>query len=71
MPDMEREKWVAPYRAAMLELDRGKLLDRINEARKAIQERILQLQDRASHEEECQAIEDALQNLRVLAKIEP
>lgn len=71
MPDMEREKWVAPYRAAMLELDRGKLLNRINEARKAIQERILQLQDRPSHEEERQAIEDALQNLRVLAKIEP
>ncbi len=69
MPKMH-ETWAAPYRAAILELDGSKLRARIDEARKAIQARWAELDHNPDHDQERQAMLDALQNLRVLSRLE-
>jgi hypothetical protein len=70
MPDTEREHWESLYSAALLELDREKLLPLLRAAEEAIQQRQVSLSDSADHHAERQAIEDALQNLRVLRQTE-
>jgi hypothetical protein len=63
--------WQELYRAAMLELRPDELRRRIDDAEKAIQQRILELtQNDSSSEEERRAIEDALRGLRDLASTE-
>ncbi len=63
--------WQDLYRAAMLELRPDELRRRIDDAEKAIQQRIVELgHDDSSSEEECRAIDDALRGLRVLASME-
>ncbi len=70
MPDPGREHWESLYSAALLELDREKLLSLIHGAEQAIQQRFISLSHSSDHHAERQAIEDALQNLRVLRQTE-
>lgn len=68
--DRQESDWKDLYRSALLELDRSKLPESIERARNAIQLRIDQLaKGEGESVAERQALEDALQNLRVLAKI--
>ena len=60
--------WQELYQAAMLELSPDELRRRINDAEKAIRQRIVELtQNDSSSEEERRAIEDALRGLHALA----
>ena len=59
--------WLELYRAALLELDKEKLLGRIELAQKAIQERARELAETGNGSvEEKQKIGDALASLRTL-----
>jgi hypothetical protein len=63
--------WQVLYQAAMLELRPEELRRRIDDAEKAIQQRIVELtQNDSSSEEERRAIDDALRGLRALASTE-
>jgi hypothetical protein len=63
--------WQELYRAAMLELRPEQLRLRIDDAEKAIQQRIAELrQGDSSSAEELRALDDALRGLRVLASTE-
>ena len=63
--------WQELYQSALLELRPEELQWRIDDAEKAIHERIAELrQDGSSSGEESQALDDALRGLRVLASAE-
>jgi len=63
--------WQELYKAAMLELRPDELRRRIDDAEKAIRQRIVELtRNDSSSEEERRAIEDALRGLRALASTE-
>ena len=63
--------WQEKYAAAMLELSREELPQRIDAAEKAIYQRVEELKDAgAGFAEELWAINDALRALRALAKTE-
>lgn len=71
MNDYGQEEWYTLYETAMLELQHAALRGRIGEARTAIAARIEKLlQIPGLHAEERQAIEDAINNLRVLEREE-
>lgn len=72
MPDeYEREKWYSVYETAMVELEQAKIAGRIGDAREEITARIEKLRDIPGlHEREKQAIEDALNGLRMLEQEE-
>ena len=72
MPDeYEREKWYSVYETAMVELEQAKIAGRIGDAREEIAARIEKLRDIPGlHEREKQAIEDALNGLRMLEQEE-
>jgi hypothetical protein len=70
MPDPERKRWESLYSAALLELDREKLLPLIRGAEQAIEQRLRALSHSSDHHAERQAMADALQNLRVLRQTE-
>lgn len=62
-------EWQKPYAAAVLETDRSKLAQRIDEACAAINARVVELeQDHLGKPEERLAIEFALSSLKVLVK---
>jgi hypothetical protein len=59
--------WRELYQAALLELRPEELRTRIDDAEKAIQQRIAELrQDDSSSNEELRALDDAMRGLRVL-----
>jgi IS5 family transposase len=59
--------WTEPYRAAIIETDDAKLLNRLHAAKAAIDDRLHELQlDHGGTPEERQAIIDALSGLNVL-----
>jgi hypothetical protein len=60
--------WMDLYRSALLELDPDKLPKRITEARLAVEKRLRELSPGNGDETQLQALADALQNLRVLAR---
>jgi hypothetical protein len=63
--------WQELYQSALLELRPDELRRRIDEAEKAIQQRIVELsRNDSSSEEERRAMDDALRGLRVLASTE-
>jgi hypothetical protein len=63
--------WRELYRAALLELRSEDLRRRIDEAERAIQERIVELREEDSDSgEEARELEDASRGLRVLAATE-
>ena len=61
-------EWQPEYAAALLELDRKKLMARVTDAENAILKRVQALVGSADNHAERQAIEDALASLRVLKK---
>ena len=67
-PKILYPEWQNQYRAALVELDRKKLLERVTAAETAIFNRIQALLRDPDHAAERQAIQDALANLRVLRR---
>ena len=67
-PKILYPEWQNAYQAALLELDRKKLLERVTAAETAIFNRIQALLQDPDHAAELQAIEDALASLRVLRR---
>lgn len=71
MSDYDKEKWVQSYRSAFMELEHAKMTGRVGDARHEIAARLQKLKEISSlHTEESQAIEDALNGLRVLEREE-
>jgi hypothetical protein len=60
--------WQNEYQAAVLELDRKKLPERVAAAEAAIYERLQQISQISHHDAERQAIDAAMAGLRVLMK---
>ncbi|PYY12589.1 MAG: hypothetical protein DMG61_16170 [Acidobacteria bacterium] len=61
--------WEELYKASVLELDRGKLPERVHAAKAAIDARLHELQlDSGGMPEERQAISDALATLNVIRR---
>jgi hypothetical protein len=60
--------WQHEYQAAVLEVDRKKLPERVAAAEAAIYERLQQISQDSHHDTERRAIEDAMAGLRVLMK---
>jgi hypothetical protein len=70
MSDVRHENWKTLYDAALLELDQERLPSRIRLAEEAIQRRLAFLSGSSDYHAERRAIEDAMQNLRVLRQTE-
>ena len=70
MPEQyENDEWFRLYQIAMLELEQAKMVGRIGDARAEIAARIAKLRDIPGlHESEKQAIDDALNGLRMLER---
>lgn len=69
MTDYDKEDWVGLYKTALLELEHAKMHGRIADARESIVTRVAKLHSLPGlHKEERQAIQDALNNLRVLER---
>jgi hypothetical protein len=69
MPEESGPDWLKLYQAALLEVDRKKLPDLIEQAHDAINKRRQLLATQNGRDAtERQALEDALQNLRVLRR---
>ncbi len=71
MDDYNQQKWFDLYRTALLELKRAAMTERIGDARGEIATRLETLKlHPALYRHEYQAIQDALNNLRVLEREE-
>jgi hypothetical protein len=71
MNDYDQQKWFDIYRKAMPELNRAAITGRIRDARGEIAARLEMLKQHPGlHQHEHQAIQDALNNLRVLEREE-
>jgi hypothetical protein len=73
MDEEQEQRWVELYRTALLELDCTMLPERIRYAHDAIQKRLAKLATNGTGKSalaEQRALEDALRNLRILAKTE-
>jgi len=71
MHDYDTQKWIDLYRTALLELERAAMSGRIADARTEITTRLETLRQHPElHHTELSAIEDALNNLRVLEREE-
>jgi hypothetical protein len=69
--DHAKEKWIELYMSALLEVEQSLMAGRIADARAEIVKRVEALRDIPGlHEDEQRAIEDALNNLRVLEREE-
>jgi hypothetical protein len=69
--DYDKQKWFDLYRTALVELRHAAMTGRIDDARAEIAIRLETLKEHpALHTAECQAIQDALSNLRVLEREE-
>jgi hypothetical protein len=68
MADDDQKDWVKSYHAALIELDRALLPEKIETAQRAIQQRINQLLLETSVPAEHLELEDALRNLRALQR---
>lgn len=68
MSGVEDEQWFGMYRAAILELDPEKLPQLLEQAHKAVQERLRQVWQDGRDSDESQKLLDALQNLEVLRR---
>ena len=68
-PDYDQEKWIEFYKSAVFELEQSLVAGRIADAREEIVKRLEALRNIPGlHISEQQAIEDALNNLRVLER---
>jgi len=69
VPDYGQEKWVQLFKSALLELKPSLMSGRIADARGEIEKRIASLRDMPGiHDDERQAIEDALSSLCTLER---
>jgi hypothetical protein len=66
MSELRHPKWQKPYHEALLEPNPQKLVQRVNEAERAILSRLQEIRIGSDNRTEAQAIEDALNGLRVL-----
>ena len=66
--DLKYPEWQEPLREALLELDKDRLKARVAAAETAIIKRLQIISRTADNQEERQAIEDGLANLRVLKR---
>ena len=66
MSELRYPEWQKPYHEALLEPNPQKLVQRVNEAEKAILSRLQEMRIGSDSRMEAQAIEDALSGLRVL-----
>jgi hypothetical protein len=64
--ELRYPEWQKPYHEALLEPNPQKLAERVNEAEKAILSRLQEMRIGSDTRMEAQAIEDALNGLRVL-----
>jgi hypothetical protein len=69
-PSLLYPEWQNEYAAALVELDREKLSERVAAAEAAIFNRLQAISQSSDHKAERQAIEDALTALRVLKRDE-
>ena len=67
-PEILYPQWQNEYAAALVELDREKLPERVAAAETAIFNRLQTISQSSDHRAEHQAIEDALAALRVLKR---
>jgi hypothetical protein len=67
-PNILYPEWQPAYQAALLELDRKQLMERVTVAETAIFNRLQVLSNSTAGEVERQAIEDALAGLRILKR---
>jgi len=67
-PELSYPEWQQAYQAALLELDRAKLLELVTAAETAIYKRLQAMSQGSDSHAERQAIEDALANLRTLKR---
>jgi len=68
MEPWEAQRWVALYKAAMIEVDLSKLPERIANAKSAMTDRTKHLSASNDGQAELEAIADALKGLRILRK---
>jgi hypothetical protein len=66
--ELKYPKWQIEFQEAVVELDREKLFEKIQKFETAIFVRLQELSLSNDHQEERQAIDDALSTLRVLKK---
>jgi hypothetical protein len=66
MSELRYPEWQKPYHDALLEPNPQKLVQRVNEAERAILSRLQEIRIGSDSRMEAQAIEDALNGLRVL-----
>lgn len=66
MGELRYPEWQETYHDALLELNPQKLVQRVNEAERAILSRLQEIRIGSDSRMEAQAIEDALNGLRVL-----
>ena len=66
MSELRYPEWQKPYHEALLEPNAQKLAERVNEAERAILSRLQEILIGSDNRMEAQAIEDALNGLRVL-----
>ncbi len=66
--NVSNHSWRDLYRAALLEVDRAKLPNAVEEATEAIQRKLHESGEGGISDVEPQALRDALQNLRVLRR---
>jgi hypothetical protein len=67
-PEILYPEWQREYRAALMELDPKKMLERVTAAETTIFKRLQTISRSADNHAERQAIEDALTGLRTLKK---
>ena len=66
MSELRYPEWQKPYHEALLEPNLQKVAERVNEAERAILSRLQEIRVGSDNRMEAQAIEDALNGLRVL-----
>jgi hypothetical protein len=66
MSELRYPEWQKPYHAVLLEPNPQKLAQRVSEAERAILSRLQEIRIGSDNRMEAQAIEDALNGLRVL-----
>jgi hypothetical protein len=66
MSELGYPAWQKPYLEALLELSPQKLVQRVNEAERAVLSRLQEIGTGSDNLKEVQAIEDAINGLRVL-----
>jgi len=64
--ELRYPEWQKPYHEALLEPNLQKVAERVNEAERAILSRLQEIRVGSDNRMEAQAIEDALNGLRVL-----